>query len=208
MVVELNLMAKEAAKLSVGGYNQHRYVAVYESAHTMRLLNIRVDDHAQEAHMASLRVQLSRISVKKLEAELISYEQGRDIQRSLTHGAGSSSQMWHTRTHGNSQPLMCYACHGVGHSWQCCRETLTQKGRDKLLSHNIRVDQGFRLRKRRPHEYFGAPRQGIEPTRNGPGHGSGYRGKASGLGYGRGQERKSEQQQPKAKAEAPGEKTA
>jgi hypothetical protein len=181
---------------------------VYESAHKMRLLNIRVDHHAQEAHMASLRVQLSTISVKKLEAELISYEQGRDIQRSLTDGAGSS-QMWHTRTQGNSQPLMCYACGGVGHGWQCCRETLTQQGMDRLLSHNIRVGPEFKLRKRRPHEYFGAPRQGIEPTRNGPGYGSGYRGKAGGLGYGRGQEHKGGQQQPKAKAEAQeGEKTA
>jgi hypothetical protein len=127
MVVELNLMAKEAAKLSVGGCKQHRDVAVYVSAHKMRLLNIRVDDHAQEAHTASLRVQLSTISVKKLEAELISYEQGRNIQRSLTHGAGSSPQMWHTTPHGTPQPLVCFACDGVGHGWQCCRETLTNK---------------------------------------------------------------------------------
>jgi hypothetical protein len=93
MVVELNLMAKEAAEISFGGYNQYRGKAVYELAHKMRLLIMRVDDHAQEGHVKSLQVQLSTRSFKQLEAELIRHEQRKVIQRSLTHGVGSSLQM-------------------------------------------------------------------------------------------------------------------
>jgi hypothetical protein len=79
---------------------------VYELAHKMRPLNMRVDDHAQEGQMESLEVQLSIRSDKKLEAELIRHEQRKVIQRSLTHGAGSALQMWHTRLHGIPQPLV------------------------------------------------------------------------------------------------------
>jgi hypothetical protein len=126
-VTELNIMAKEAAKLNIAGYSDMLraliYSAVYESSHKFRLLDVRVEDQTQEAFMAALRVQLHELSVAEAESSLISYEQGRKVQRALA-GAGSTKHMFPMDTRPK---MICFACEGTGHAWQCCREP-SQRG--------------------------------------------------------------------------------
>jgi hypothetical protein len=90
-VTELNVMAKEAAKADVMGYNEHRDTAVYESTHKFRLLNVRIDDQSYESFIAALRCQIFNMDVKEVETALITYEQGRDVQRALNSAAGGVS---------------------------------------------------------------------------------------------------------------------
>jgi hypothetical protein len=92
-VTELNVMAKEAAKVNIVGYSETRDIAVYESSHKFRLLNVRVEDSTQEAFRAALRVQLHELSVAEVESSLKSYDQGRKVQRALA-GAGSTKHMF------------------------------------------------------------------------------------------------------------------
>jgi hypothetical protein len=78
-VTELNVMAKEAAKLNIAGYNETRDVAVHASSHKLRLLNVRIEEQSQEAFMATLRVKLQKISVSEVESALISYVMSHNI---------------------------------------------------------------------------------------------------------------------------------
>jgi hypothetical protein len=55
-ITELNVMAKEAAKLKIAGYNESRDVAVYASSHKCRLANVSIEEQSQEAVMATLRI--------------------------------------------------------------------------------------------------------------------------------------------------------
>jgi hypothetical protein len=76
-VKELNVMAQEAARENRLGFNKHRDTAVYESTHKFRLLNVRIDDAAHGTFIAELRTRVYQMSVRQVEAALITYEQGR-----------------------------------------------------------------------------------------------------------------------------------
>jgi hypothetical protein len=81
--------------------------------------------------MATLRVKLHEMSVFEVESARITYEQGRKVQRALAGATGSTGQMFpmDTRRH-----KICYACDGVRHAWQCCRESVTKEGAAKLAA--------------------------------------------------------------------------
>jgi hypothetical protein len=58
-VLELNVMAKEAARENLLGYDKQRDTAVYENTHKL-LLNVRVESQVHEVFVAST------VSVKKV----------------------------------------------------------------------------------------------------------------------------------------------
>jgi hypothetical protein len=64
MVMELNVMSKEAAKEQLLGYEAQRDMAVFEKTHKFRLVNARVDGQAHEAFLANLRTQVYNMSVQ------------------------------------------------------------------------------------------------------------------------------------------------
>jgi hypothetical protein len=156
-VTELNVMAKEAAKLNIAGYNESRDVAVYASSHKFSLLHVLIEEQSQEAFMATLRVKLHEMSVSEVESALITYEQGRKVQRALAGATGSTRQMYQMDTRRHK---VCYACDGVGHAWQCCREAVTEKGAAKLAAKGIKVPKDFKPRPKRPEEYYARPPRG------------------------------------------------
>jgi hypothetical protein len=149
-VKELNVMSSEAAKENSLGFNEHRDTAVYESTHKFRLLNVRIDDAAHNTFIAELRTRVYQMSVHEVEVALITYEQGRQVQQSLSHAAGGPS-MYNTNTgrgvrdYGrggrggrfNQQELECYACGGVGHRYHDCDSRNTRAGRMRLAQHGI-----------------------------------------------------------------------
>jgi hypothetical protein len=170
-VTELNVMAKEAAKEDVMGYNEHRDTAVYESIHKFRLLNVRIDDQSYESFIAALRCQIFNMDVKEVETALITYEQGRDVQRALNSAAGSVSAM---SAGMGGRKFFCYACNGEGHHWKTCLATNTPEGVAGLRSKNIHVPTNIRP-------------TSIGPTRHDPNRGRGYGGRSYFAGRGRGE---------------------
>jgi hypothetical protein len=154
MVTELNVMAKEAAKASHFGYNAKRDNAVYENTRKFRLLNVYVHGRAHEAFLAHLRTRVYHMSVQEVEKQLVSYEQGREVQKVLSNVA-SGAPVWHTHTRarnglaygrlghagGRIPPgrratleRECFACGGVGHAWINCNSRYTRAGRTRVLS--------------------------------------------------------------------------
>jgi hypothetical protein len=174
-VTELNVMSKEAAKENVMGYNAQRDTAVYESTHKFRLLNVKIDNQSHEAFIATLRCQIYGMDVKDVETALITYEQGREVQRALNSAAGgASTSMYPMSTETGVKKFLCFACNGEGHHWKNCPATFTPEGAARLQAHNIRVPKN--LRPQTP---------GIGPARRDPNHGRGYGGRGYVAGRGR-----------------------
>jgi hypothetical protein len=167
-VTELNVMAKEAAKEDVMGYNEHRDTAVYESTHKFRLLNVRIDDHAYESFIATLRCQVFSLDVNEVETALITYEQGRDVQRALNSATGSVSAMYPMSAGMGGRKFFCYACNGEGHDWKTCPATDTPEGVARLRSRNIQVPMNLRPQ---------VPTT-VGPARHDPNGGRGYGGRS------------------------------
>jgi hypothetical protein len=174
-VTELNVMSKEAAKDNVMGYNEHRDTAVYESTHKFRLLNVRIDNQSHEAFIASLRCQIYGMDVKGVESALITYEQGREVQRAMSSVAGgpSTSNVYQMSAQQGMAEQVCYACNGKGHHWKICPATSTQEGFARLKAKNVYVPRHLMPR---------APSDG--PTRHDPNHGRGYGGRQYAAGRG------------------------
>jgi hypothetical protein len=170
-VTELNVMSKEAAKENVMGYNEHRDTAVYESTHKFRLLNVRIDNPSHEAFVATLRCQIYGMDLKDVESSLITYEQGREVQRALSAAAGgTNTRLYQLNTAG---ALRCYVCGGE-HSWKVCKDTPTPEGYSKLKARGIYV----------PRELL-PPRVSVPPSRFDPNQGRGYGGRQYFAGRGR-----------------------
>ncbi len=179
-VTELNLMSREAGKMNVAGYNESHDIAVTDATHKFRLLNVRSDNQAHEAFMATLRINLQNMTVQQVEEQLISHEQGRDIQRQLTSAGASSSQaLWQTNTEQPVCTTKCNACGNYGHTWAACRVAGTPEGRARISSMGYRVPDNFVPRKLLPGESY----HGRAPNA-GRGYGRG-RGRAFGRGAGR-----------------------
>jgi hypothetical protein len=136
MVAELNVMAKEAAKENLLGYDAQRDTAVSENTHKFRLLNVRVDGQAHEAFLAHLRTLVYHMSIQEVEKQLVSYKQSKEVQQALSSAAGGTP-VWYTHTrarnglaYGRSgratvrmppgdrvpQARECFACGGVRHA--------------------------------------------------------------------------------------------
>jgi hypothetical protein len=95
MVTELNLLASLAAKensTTLDSSVTSDVKAVSEMSHKYRLLNVRVEDQPHAAFIAALRTEIYTLHVKEVEARLITYEQGKDIQNALngSHASGPS----------------------------------------------------------------------------------------------------------------------
>jgi hypothetical protein len=176
-VTELNVMAKEAAKEDVMGYNEHRDTAVYESTHKFRLLNVRIDDQSYESFIAALRCQIFNMDFKEVETALITYEQGQDVQRALNSAAGGVSAMYPMSAGMAGRKFFCYECNGEGHHWKTCPATNTPEGMARLRSKNIHVPMN--MRPQMP--------TSVGPTRHDPNRGRGYGGRSYVAGRGRGE---------------------
>jgi hypothetical protein len=170
-VTELNVMSKEAAKDNVMGYSEQRDTAVFESTHKFRLLNVHIDNPSHEAFIATLRCQIYGMDLQDVESALITYEQGRDVQRAMSSAAGGKN----TRLYQfNRNEAACFVCEGVGHTWKECKDTPTQAGFAKLKAKGIYVPRHL------------MPKQlSAPPTRIDPNKGRGYGGRAYLAGRGR-----------------------
>jgi hypothetical protein len=181
-VTELNVLSKEAAKDNVMGYNALRDTAVYESTHKFRLLNVRIDNQSHEAFVATLRCQIFGMSIKEVETALITYEQGRDVQRAMNSAAGgASTSLFNVATESGDRRFTCYACNGEGHSWKSCPATSTPEGAARLMAKSIRLPRHLRPQARTT----------MGPARHDYNHGRGYGGRGyvagrGGNGHGRG----------------------
>jgi hypothetical protein len=159
-------MSKEAAKENVMSYNEHRDTAVYESTHTFRLLIVRIYNQSHEAFITTLRCRTSSMDVKEVETALITYEQGRDVQRALNSAAGGLSTCMFPMNAGMAgRKLLRFACDGQGHHWKTFRATYTPEGMARLRARNIHVPRNM------PFQGICAPRcrawapPGMTPTR-------------------------------------------
>jgi hypothetical protein len=140
-VLELNVMAKEAARENLLGYDKQRDTAVYESSHKLKLLNVRVESQVHEVFVANMRTSIYGMSVKEVEDALITYEQGRQVQIALS--AAGSAPVFNTQVASTGRAAPCYACDGLGHHWRNCPTARTQAGRAKLIAKGIVVPQQF-----------------------------------------------------------------
>ncbi len=176
-VLELNVMAKEAAREHLLGYDQQRDTAVYESSHKLKLLNVRVESQVHEVFVASMRTSIYSMSVKDVEDALITYEQGRQVQHALN--SAGSAPVYNTQVATTGRAAPCYACDGLGHHWRHCPTARTQAGRAKLIAKGIAVPQHFGSGGERGMR--GASASSIQPSNrrgygNGGGRGRGGRG--------------------------------
>jgi hypothetical protein len=146
---------------------------------------VRSDNQAHEAFMATLRVNLQNMTVQQVEEQLISHEQGRDIQRQLTSaGTGGGQALWQTNTEQKICTAKCNACGNYGHTWSACRVSGTPEGRARIASMGYRVPDNFVPRKLQPGEsYHGRAPDGGRGYGRGRGRGSFGRGAGR---YGRG----------------------
>jgi hypothetical protein len=83
MVNELNLLASLAAEENLVTLNTTNAKVVSDMRHKCRLLNVRVEDQPHAAFIAALRTEIYTLHVKDVEARLITYEQGKEIQNAL-----------------------------------------------------------------------------------------------------------------------------
>jgi hypothetical protein len=70
---------------------------VFENTHKFRLLNVRVDNQTHEAFLAHFRTHVYQMSVQDVERQLISYEQGKEVQQALSAATGGAP-VWLTHT--------------------------------------------------------------------------------------------------------------
>jgi hypothetical protein len=142
-VLELNVMAKEAARDNLLGYDEQRDTAVYESSHKLKLLNVRVESQVHEVFwQACVHRYIDAIygmSLRDVEDALITYEQGRQVQSALR--SAGSAPVYNTQVAGTGRNAPCYACDGMGHHWRNCPTARTQEGRAKLIAKGIISDE-------------------------------------------------------------------
>jgi hypothetical protein len=170
-VLELNVMAKEAARENLLGYDEQRDTAVYESSHKLKLLNVRVESQVHEVFLANMRTSIYGMSLKDVEDALITYEQGRQVQNALR--SAGSAPMYNTQVAGSGRGAPCYACDGVGHHWRNCPTARTQAGRAKLIAKGVIPDKFRSERSGRDSTIQSSTGRGYG---NGGGRGRGGRG--------------------------------
>jgi hypothetical protein len=155
MVTELNLLASLAAQENLVTLNSSNTKAVSDMSHKYRLLNVRVEDQPHAAFIAALRTEIYTLDVKEVEARLITYEQGKEIQNALNRSADTSTFF----TYGvggrrgafgrgpgrgassgagrGADSRVCFACGGNGHNYRRCATSSTPEGRRRLLAKGI-----------------------------------------------------------------------
>jgi hypothetical protein len=169
MVTELNLLANLAAKensTTLDSSDTCDAKAVSEMSHKHRLLNVRVEDQPHAAFIAALCTEIYTLHVKEVEARLITYDQGKEIQNALnsstasgtssffTNDVGGLGEYARTRVRGagcgygrdggnravagrTTDIRICCACGGAGHNFRKCITYRTPEGRQRLLAQGV-----------------------------------------------------------------------
>jgi hypothetical protein len=99
MVTEFNLLATVAAKenfTTLDSSDTSDVKALGEMSHKNRLLNVRVEDQPHAAFIAALRTETNTLHVKEVEARLITYKQGKEIQNAFNDFTASGASTFFT----------------------------------------------------------------------------------------------------------------